>query len=208
MNALVEVHIVTYAQKEYIAQAIESVLAQQTSFKFKIKIGDDGSRDGTQDIITAYQKKYPDLIELFINPENRGARSPERIGVKLLENITCRYVALLDGDDYWCDPLKLQKQVDALEKNTECVACHHWHKITVRNKEGVFEERETSKTEDDGYLAIEKSDVGQIFNFRMRPQSRTLMFRNVFTKQTIPNWFYSYQWTIPEFQNCWSAQCS
>ena len=108
----VSVWLITYNHAAYIQQAIEGVLRQQTSFAVELVIGEDYSTDGTRELVQAYGAKYPDKIRLFLPPRNLGM-------VQILEPTfrlcTGRYVAMLDGDDYWTDPLKLQKQVEMLE---------------------------------------------------------------------------------------------
>jgi glycosyltransferase involved in cell wall biosynthesis len=125
MKDLLHVQLITYNQVNYIEKAIQSVLAQKTSFPFKLIIGDDASNDGTQDIILKYKKENPDLIECRFNKVNKGSQNPDRIGVKLLRENRSKYVALLDGDDYWSDTCKLQKQIDILISNPSYSGCFH-----------------------------------------------------------------------------------
>ena len=111
----VSVSIITYNQRDYIAQAIDSALAQQTNFPVRIHIGDDCSNDGTRDILTDYRDRHPDTIVLNLQPK-RPAGVPGRANnIANLESCEGEYVAMLDGDDYWTDPYKLQRQVDFLE---------------------------------------------------------------------------------------------
>lgn len=108
----------TYNHKNYIKQAIDSFLMQKTNFKFEILLRDDASTDGTQEIVIEYVKKYPDVINPLIYKENqfKNGVSPFRDNVKRAKG---KYIALCEGDDYWTDPYKLQKQVDFLEANPE-----------------------------------------------------------------------------------------
>ncbi len=121
----VSVSIITYNHRDYISQAIDSVLAQQVDFAYEIIIGDDYSTDGTREILLSYQQQHPDIIQLVLHPR-RYAGVPGR-----LNNITnlyaCRgrYVAMLDGDDYWISHDKLQRQVDFLEQHSEYVLAFH-----------------------------------------------------------------------------------
>jgi glycosyltransferase involved in cell wall biosynthesis len=125
MTDFLQVHLVAYNQVNFIEKAILSVLKQKTSFPFKLIIGDDGSNDGTQDIILKYQKSNPEVIEYRFNKVNKGSRNPDRIGMKLLRDSHSKYITLLDGDDYWTDPNKLQFQVDFMENNPECFIITH-----------------------------------------------------------------------------------
>lgn len=109
---LVSVHMMTYNHEMYVGKAIESVLAQKVDFEYEILIGEDCSSDATREICRSYQKKYPDKIRLFLSKQNVG------IGINTRRLfIACRgkYVAYLEGDDYWIDDLKLAKQVAIMD---------------------------------------------------------------------------------------------
>lgn len=122
---LVDVNLVTYHHEKYIARAIESVLEQKTNFDYRLLIGDDCSTDNTQSIIRDYAREYPERIQLFVPSEHRGIEHKDRVGIEVLRLNTAKYVALLDGDDYWSDPYKLQKQVDFLESHDKYALCFH-----------------------------------------------------------------------------------
>jgi glycosyltransferase involved in cell wall biosynthesis len=114
--------LITYNHEPYFKQAIESVLEQETEYKFKIHIFDDASTDGTSDLVREYQQKYPGLITAFIAEENRGA---QRNIWAAFRSVDTKYCALLECDDYWCAEDKLQLQIEALEENPECSFCAH-----------------------------------------------------------------------------------
>jgi glycosyltransferase involved in cell wall biosynthesis len=118
----VSVLMVTYNHERYIAQAVESALAQQTSFPVEIVIGEDCSTDSTREILLDLQRAHPQQIRLLLHEQNIGG--PANIAVTLAD---CRgdYVAILEGDDYWTDPSKLQKQIDALEAHSHWSSCFH-----------------------------------------------------------------------------------
>lgn len=122
MNIGVSVCVFTYNYANYIAQALDSILLQKCSFPVEIIIGDDLSTDNTRDIARKYQALYPDIIRLSFNETNIGGT---RNWIKTMKQCRGKYIALLDGDDYFTDPLKLQKQYDALEKNSDAVLCLH-----------------------------------------------------------------------------------
>ena len=111
-----------YNHNRFIAEAIEGVLMQKTDFDVEIVIGEDCSTDSTRQIILDYNKKYPGKFKLLLPEKNLGM-IPMFISTYPLCNGD--YVAWLDGDDYWTDPLKLQKQVDFLQKHSEFVMCFH-----------------------------------------------------------------------------------
>ena len=122
MSIKVSVGIITYNHEKYIVDAIEGALCQKTDFDYEIVIGDDCSLDETASIIADYKDKYPDMIRLVPHQSNLGPR-------KNFESIinVCQgdYIASLDGDDYWNDATKLQRQSDYLDANSELSACFH-----------------------------------------------------------------------------------
>lgn len=119
MIPLVSVFMITYNHEKYIAQAIESVLVQRKTFPVKVFIGEDCSTDNTKEICLKYKNMYPDKIELFLNKKNLGLILNEKQIFEACVKSGAKYIAMLEGDDYWIDPLKLQKQVDFLEANPE-----------------------------------------------------------------------------------------
>lgn len=126
---LVSVCLVVYNQKPYIAQCIDSILKQKTTFPFELIIGEDDSTDGTREICIKYAKEHPDRIRLFLRKEKDkiwidGYKSGRHNFIQNLKSAKGKYIALLDGDDYWTDPLKLQKQVDLLENSDAIVGSY------------------------------------------------------------------------------------
>ncbi len=122
---LVDIVMPTYNHGKFVAEAIESVLAQQVNFKYRLIIGDDCSSDDTQAIVRSYAEKYPDRIETILSPEHFGIIHKDRVGVQVLNLRKAKYVAMLEGDDYWTDPHKLQKQVAYLDSHPDCAICFH-----------------------------------------------------------------------------------
>jgi len=118
--------ITTYNHEEYIAQALDSVLMQQTEFDFEILVGEDQSDDATRDIVISYRDRCPNL-RLFLHnyPPDYQRVNGRANFFNNMENSVGQYIALLDGDDYWTDPLKLQKQVDFLDAHPDCSAVYH-----------------------------------------------------------------------------------
>jgi glycosyltransferase involved in cell wall biosynthesis len=118
----VSVCCITYNHERFLAQAIESVLMQQTDFEVELVIGEDCSTDSTRAIVVDYQQRYPGRIRALLPTTNQG------IMVNLFNTLNaCKgeYIALLEGDDYWTDPQKLALQVAVLEQQPECVLCIH-----------------------------------------------------------------------------------
>ena len=108
---LLSICCVTYNHKKYIRQCLDSFLMQKTNFKFEIIIHDDASTDGTADIIKEYYEKYPDIIKPIFQTENQFSQGKSISKTFIYPRIKGKYVALCEGDDYWTDPYKLQKQV-------------------------------------------------------------------------------------------------
>ena len=111
----------TYNHAPYIARAIESVLAQRTSFAVELLLGEDCSSDSTPDICRSYAARYPDRIRLVTSEHNVGMRANYR---RTIEACRGRYVAICDGDDWWCDPEKLERQVAMLEADPSLGLCY------------------------------------------------------------------------------------
>lgn len=126
MNFLVDVNIACYNHGQFIEQAIESVLDQKTNFSFRILIGDDASNDNSSEVIKKLETRYSNKIKAYYHPFNRGINtSNESNGLFLLKQSKSKYIALLDGDDYWTNSHKLQNQVNFLESNPEYTGCFH-----------------------------------------------------------------------------------
>jgi glycosyltransferase involved in cell wall biosynthesis len=119
---LVSVVLRTYQHAQFIAQAIESVLIQRAPFPYEIVIGEDCSSDGTREIVRGYAERHPDLIRAVLPEENVGHG---QILLRAIEATHGRYLAYLDGDDYWTAPGKLRRQVEYLEANPDCRSCFH-----------------------------------------------------------------------------------
>src|SRR5450759_4645946 len=131
---LVSVACLAYNHERYIRDAIEGFLKQRTTFPIEIIIHDDASTDCTSKIIGEYEAKYPNLIKTISQIENQYSIG-NNPGIIMLEKANGKYIALCEGDDYWTDPCKLQKQVDFLEANEDFVLCFHKVKIL---KDGEF----------------------------------------------------------------------
>ena len=113
--------MVTYNQERYIADAIQSVINQQTDFPFRLIIGEDSSTDGTREICLHYAIKYPETIHLVLHDFNQGLVKNYK---SLFDVSTAQYVAFLEGDDYWCNNNKLQMQVEILENDPSIGLVH------------------------------------------------------------------------------------
>ena len=120
-NPKVSVTVMTYNQKDYIGQCLESLVTQECDFKYEIIVGDDASTDGTSDIVREYTNKYPDIIVPLIHEKNLG---PSGNFFSIVELAKGDYIAHMDGDDYAL-PGKLQAQADFMDKTPDCNICFH-----------------------------------------------------------------------------------
>ena len=123
--------MITYNHAPYIEQALGSVLRQKTDFPMEILVGDDCSTDETPRIIEAWAQRFPEQIKAVLRPKNLGAT---KNFYDLITRARGEYIAYLEGDDYWTDDTKLQKQVDLLEGHREYIGCTH--KITLVDSTG------------------------------------------------------------------------
>lgn len=126
MKPLVSISCVTYNHVDYIRDCFEGFLNQQTNFSFEILVHDDASTDGTKAIIEAYTEKYPTVFFPIYQSENQYSKGVRGLSAKYnIPRASGKYVAFSDGDDYWTDPFKLQKQIDFLEQNEYYSFCFH-----------------------------------------------------------------------------------
>lgn len=114
--------MVTYNHEKWISQAIEGVLMQKTTFSFELVIGEDCSTDRTREVVEGYAARFRGAIRAYYNKSNRGLSENF---AELLNNCEGQYIAICEGDDFWTDPYKLQKQMEFLEANPDCVICSH-----------------------------------------------------------------------------------
>jgi glycosyltransferase involved in cell wall biosynthesis len=119
---LISVCMITYNHQDYIVEAIESVLKQSVSFPIEFIIAEDNSSDGTRAICENYARQYPDVVKLLPREANLGMM---KNFLRAWRGCRGKYIAFMEGDDYWTDPLKLQKQIDFLESNKDYSACFH-----------------------------------------------------------------------------------
>ncbi len=180
----VSVLMLAYNHAQYIAQAVDSVLMQQVDFDYEIVIGEDCSTDNTRDILLRYQQENPEKIRLLLPEKNLGMHD------NLIQTFkACRgdYIALLEGDDYWTSPDKIQKQVDFLDARDDHTIC--FHKALVRERDG----------RPDWYIPV-AFQPKQVFNLQYllgvcNPMTTaSIMFRQGFIHE-LPDWVYDLGFT-------------
>lgn len=169
-ETLLTVVTLVYNHEKYIEKTIESIVSQQTNFKFQFYISDDCSTDKSREIIDKYYKKYPDIIKPIYSEKNKGSM---KNFMETLNMVNTKYLAICDGDDYWTDNDKLQKQVDFLENNKEYNICFH--------KTNMFFENKKNKKE-----ILPKEDID------------TLVLEDVLRKNVIPANSVVYRWKYRE----------
>ncbi len=133
-QTLVSVICIAYNQENYIAQAIESFLMQKTNFAYEIVIHDDASTDHTAEIIKKYEAEYPGIIKAIYQKVNQYSQG-KRVGLICNQMAVGKYIAVCEGDDFWTDPNKLQKQAAYMESHPECTLCVH--AAYIANQDGT-----------------------------------------------------------------------
>ncbi|WP_417237262.1 glycosyltransferase family 2 protein [Bizionia paragorgiae] len=167
---LVSICCITYNHEKYIRKCLEGFAIQETNFAFEILVFDDASVDNTQAIILDFAKQHNNVIT-FLQTENQWSKKKYGLTEWLFPAAKGKYIALCEGDDYWTDPLKLQKQVDFMETNIDCSLCHHSQNKQINDR----------LVKDERYIDLTKSfkaDANDLFSFKVQPQTRTMLFRN------------------------------
>lgn len=169
-GVLVTVNLLTYNHCRFIAQALDSILAQRVNFRYEIVIGDDASEDGTQDIIRRYMSEYPKIIRAIFHEKNVGiARNVQSIR-SLYRG---KYIAPMEGDDYWIDPDKLQRQADFLEAHPEYSAVAA--KLIYVDDNG---QKLNLKADTKLYYEGSEYSIKEFSDYKMAGQINTMMYRS------------------------------
>lgn len=171
--------LTTYNHEAYIAQALDSVLMQRADFAWELLVGEDCSPDGTRAIVLDYAKRYPERIRPILPEVNQGGHANF---AGLLRAARGRYLAWLEGDDYWTDPEKLRKQVTYLEANPEVVLCFHPAQVLEEGAEGKA--RKLSNRRQSRLTTIRHICSANYIH------TVSVMFRRGLVEE-LPEWFYS-----------------
>jgi glycosyltransferase involved in cell wall biosynthesis len=185
----VSVLIITYNQERFIAQAIESALMQEAGFDYELVIGEDCSTDRTRQIVVDYTTRYPEKIRPLLHERNLGSGG-KRNFVRAMGACRGKYAALLEGDDYWTDPRKLQKQVDFLDRHPDCAIHFHNVEVIYDDKPG-FSHPYYVPEPDGPYMHRKPKPISTLEdlvpgNFIQTP---SVMFRTGLVEEW-PEWFY------------------
>lgn len=170
-DIMLSVYIPTYNHEKYIAQALEGVLKQKTKYKFEVLIGEDCSTDNTRAILKEYELKYPGRFQMFYREHNMYGEIPSN-GVDLRQRCKGKYIMCLEGDDFWIDEYKIEKQIDFLEKNPDYVGVAH--NCIVVDEQSKPNGEAYPECKDEEYTL--KHFVSEI----MPGQYATLMYRNYY----------------------------
>jgi glycosyltransferase involved in cell wall biosynthesis len=179
----VSVIVHTYNHEKFIRQTLDSILNQQVNFDYEVIVGDDASPDSTPEIIKEYQQKFPEIIKPMLHPKNLGGFGKNNT-LATLEVCKGEYIAAMDGDDYWTNPLKLQKQVDFLDKNPDFVSC--FHNALIHFEDGSHQDMYVNDDAQKQVTGIEDL-IGEDEVWFMATSA--VMFRNGIIKE-YPQWFH------------------
>lgn len=175
------VFMVTYNHEPFIREAIDSVLMQRTGFDYELVIGEDCSTDGTREICEHYERENPSRIRLLRRETNWGSR---RNAMDTFLACRGQYVALLEGDDYWTCPDKLQRQVDALDGHPECTIC--FHRVRCFYEDGSREPYDIPASDHQRVSTLEDLFEGNFI------QTCSAVVRNGVIKE-FPDWYLRHQ---------------
>ena len=167
-NTTVSIFVMVYNHAPFLKECIDGLLMQKADFNYDIIIGEDCSTDDSREILLDYQKKFPGKFRLLLHEKNIGAANNQKI---TFENCKGKYIAMCEGDDYWTDPLKLQKQVDFLEQNNDHVLC--FHKVKILKTDGEIVDDFITKIPENYQL---RKTLAENNNYIHTP---SVLFRNI-----------------------------
>lgn len=165
-DIMVSVCCITYNQEKYIRQCLDSIFMQKTNFEFEVIINDDASADATPSILKEYKEKYGDKLQLILQQENQYSK-----GVVILKDIVFprtrgKYIAFCEGDDFWVDEYKLQKQCDAMEENRTASWCTHY--VQCVNEQGENIEGITLPPSNNNIISSREMTSEQTIDFMVK----------------------------------------
>lgn len=181
-NPVVSIICFAYNHEKYIKNALDGFAMQKTSFPFEVIVHDDASTDKTAEIVREYESKYPDIFRPIYQNVNQYSLGKGRVSKICYEAVTGKYIAMCEGDDYWIDPLKLQKQVDFLEGNPE----YSFSMGSVL----LYDEQKKKTLKVAKYINNSDKEEYQLEDYLRKPFSQTSSF--LFRQETniMPKWFF------------------
>lgn len=186
-SPLVSVSVTCYQHGPYIRRCLDGVIMQETSFPLEVLIGEDGSTDGTRDVCIEFAERYPERVQLYLHDRSdviyiNGRATGRSNFLHNMKNARGRYVALCEGDDYWTDPRKLQKQVEILESRPDVAGV--FHDCWSRNEAGGEEKRRIGNRVIDG-----EPGMASIIAEKNIPTA-SMVFRRFDFLVDPPDWFF------------------
>lgn len=181
-EVMVSIIVPTYGHEKYISQALDSILMQKTEYTYEVLVGEDASPDGTKEILQKYEKNYPNVFRMFYreynmshNRDQNGNKIGNSHDLKLRSR--GKYIIVLEGDDYWISPNKLQKEVDFLEQHKDYIAVAHNCVVVDRESKPNGERYQECK---DNEYTLEH------FMYHIFPgQLTTVMYRNFWKDENL-----------------------
>ena len=173
----IDIILVTYNQEKYLADALQGFVLQKTSFPFVAVVIDDCSTDGTAEVLRHYETKYPDVIKAVYLSENYYSQGKSKQPFLEPYDSQSQYIALCEGDDYWIDPLKLQKQVDILDADSSLMGVFT-NRCKVDAEGNVLEDRRVDNRYKEGRVSLR-----DFFNLKLIYPTASVLYRNTFRKE-------------------------
>ena len=186
----ISIMLITYNHEKYIAQAIESILMQETEYDYEINVIEDCSTDRTQEVIMRYVEMFPDIVKPYFNKKNIGYKVTQKNFYRGFQTLKGDYLAILEGDDYWSSPHKLQKQVGFLEAHPDFALCAH-------NTIKVYEDGSQQPHRFLYWGQLPDASVEDVIKLRFFFHTTGIIYRNVF-KGVPPPWFRN-EWSCDIF---------
>lgn len=150
---MVSIRCLVYNHEHFLRQCLDGFVMQKTSFRFEAIVHDDASTDASAAIILEYADKYPDIIKPIIEKENQWSKGDNSLNRILDAACNGKYTAFCEGDDYWTDPQKLQRQVDFLEAHPDFSFCVHDTKVyNQKTRELLYKKQEVLNDHPEGYV--------------------------------------------------------
>lgn len=193
---LLTIVCVTYNHEKYIDDAIKGFLSQITNFSFVILVHDDASTDRTAEIVRNYDRQHPDLFRNIYQTENQHSKNLLHYGI-IFNQVNTKYIALCEGDDYWTDPLKLQKQVDFLESHEDYNGV--FHKVSLLNNTTNESSECILNTDTPDSIEVTdllKKNIIRTCSILLRTESVSPLFTNNILKKAMPGDWLSFIFAI------------
>lgn len=192
MDPTVTIWCLVYNHEPYLRQCLDGFVMQKTVFPFEVLVHDDASTDGSPRIIMEYAEEYPDIFKPIIEKENQYSKHDGSLMRIQVESCNGKYIAFCEGDDYWTDPFKLQKQVDFMEANPDYGLCHTDFDLSDGSRRTHYSELYPDGNYFPGCIAHENVSIGTLtVLFRKETFDKTPKYylTNHFVAGDKPRWY-------------------